>query len=379
MSTQSSPQIQRQPMLELAGITKKYGKHKAVDDVTLTIESGEFVTLLGPSGSGKTTCLRIIAGMVTPEHGNLSIAGQDVSSIPMHKRNIGMVFQSYTLFPHMTVAQNVAYPLRVRGHDRHTAQAAVTEMLTMVGLKDFGDRRPTELSGGQQQRVALARALVFKPDVLLLDEPLSALDRILRESMQLELRRIHESTGTTTICVTHDRTEALAMSDRVIVLRDGRIIQDATPQEIYQRSDSRFVAEFLGETNVIPVDVARAGAQLHLRDVAGNALVFDPSAAPDVGDQADLVFRVENVSLSVPGGAGASGWPGTVTEAVFLGDSVRYTVQCGSQAIVARIPITAVVPAIVRGTDVLVGIDTTSAMLFGEQSEVPAAKQSVSS
>lgn len=354
-----------QPMLELDEVTKRYSGSKAVDGVSVSINAGEFVTLLGPSGSGKTTCLRIIAGMISPDEGRLRIAGRDVSRTPMNKRNIGMVFQNYSLFPHMTVAQNVAYPLRVRGGDRRGAQTAIEQALSLVRLEGFGGRRPDQLSGGQQQRVALARALVFKPDVLLLDEPLSALDRVLREGMQLELRRIHESTGTTMVCVTHDRSEALTMSDRIIVLRDGKIIQDGAPEQIYTNSNSRFVAEFLGETNVLQMNASRSGHTVQLKDVAGRTLTLTDEAGRVPAGLADVVFRVENISVStVDDKQNRREWLGVVSEAVFLGDAVRYVIECAPHTITARVPIQAVSTSIVRGSKVSVGLNPQTAMVF---------------
>ncbi|MGL5735163.1 MAG: ABC transporter ATP-binding protein, partial [Beijerinckiaceae bacterium] len=276
----------RRPIVQLKQIRKVYGGLVALDDVNLDVCEGEFLTLLGPSGSGKTTCLRVIAGMLKPDSGQLLIAGNDMSSVPMHKRNIGMVFQSYSLFPHMTVAQNVAYPLRVRGVSPGEAAERVGRALDMVRLAALAERRPEQLSGGQQQRVALARALVFNPDVLLLDEPLSALDRVLREELQYELRRIHRETGMTMVCVTHDRVEALAMSDRVVVMRAGGIVQHGTPRDIYEHSSSRFVAEFLGELNILPMTVQNGGT---LTDSTGRSLAIEASAA--LGSKVDVAVR----------------------------------------------------------------------------------------
>lgn len=329
----------RAGFVRLEGIRKTYGSTVALDDVTLDIAEGEFLTLLGPSGSGKTTCLRAIAGMMTPDSGRLTIAGRDVSTVPMNKRNIGMVFQNYSLFPHLSVAQNVAYPLRVRRMERGEAQRRVKRALDLVRLDGFGNRKPSELSGGQQQRVALARAIVFEPHVLLLDEPLSALDRVLREEMQLELRRIHREIGTTMVCVTHDRTEALTMSDRIVVMRDGRIVQDAAPEAIYLNSGSRFVAKFLGEVNVLPMRVGR-NANVVV-DETGRRLTLD-RPAPGVPDaQVDLVVRVEHVGLkSVDKVASAeAGWHGIIREALFLGDCVRVVVDCAPHVLIARVPL----------------------------------------
>lgn len=352
--------------VRLEGISKHYGNVRALDDITLDIAKGEFLTLLGPSGSGKTTCLQVIAGLLTPSSGRLTIGGRDVSSIPMNRRNIGMVFQSYSLFPHLTVAQNIGYPLRVRRVGRAETEKRVTSALEMVRLGAFGHRRPAELSGGQQQRVALARALVFGPDVLLLDEPLSALDRILREEMQLELRRIHHETGMTMVCVTHDRTEALAMSDRVVVMRKGRIIQGATPEEIYRASGNRFVAEFLGEVNVLPMvlDADGYGA----RDAQGRRLVFKRPVAGTKG-RIDVVIRVESARLELDR-AGEDGTPGrwraTISDALFLGDTVRFELDCAPHHLILRLPLDQA-SGFAPGANVVVDLTAHPPMIFPAQ------------
>lgn len=321
--------------VKLEAIRKTYGPVIALDDVDLEVAEGEFVTLLGPSGSGKTTCLRAIAGMLTPDRGRLTIAGRDVSSVPMHRRNIGMVFQNYSLFPHLNIGQNVAYPLKVRRVPSREIRERVERALDLVQLSRFGSRRPSELSGGQQQRVALARAIVFEPDVLLLDEPLSALDRVLREEMQLELRRIHREIGTTMICVTHDRTEALTMSDRVIIMRNGRIVQDASPEDIYLRAGSRFVAEFLGEVNVLPMSITH---DHELIDERGREVTLSDPAPGQVGALVDLVVRVEHLGI-VPAAGPDHSWRGQIVDSLFLGDCVRITIECSPHRLVARVPI----------------------------------------
>lgn len=355
-------------MVELDGIRKTFGPLVAIDGLSMRILPGEFVTLLGPSGSGKTTCLRIIAGMVRPDRGRLVVAGRDVSAMPMHKRNIGMVFQNYSLFPHLTVAQNVAYPLRVRGVPGSEAGRRVAAALEMVRLPGIGGRRPDQLSGGQQQRVALARALVFDPDVLLLDEPLSALDRVLREEMQVELRRVHRETGKTMVCVTHDRSEALGMADRIVVMRDGRVVQDGAPREVYERPGSRFVANFLGETNCIPMVLTRSGGRAEARDEAGRLLVFDGLSGAVPEGAVDCVVRVENLGLapvaagtsSAPGGAT---WTGVVTEATFLGEAVRYTIRCDPHTLTGRVPLP-LARDVVVGTEVSIDIAAARPALF---------------
>src|ERR1700730_8119898 len=246
----------------LRNVIKSYdGRTNDVDDITIEIERGEFITFLGPSGSGKTTTLMMIAGFETPTDGVIELAGHDLALSKPYQRNIGMVFQNYALFPHMTATKNGIFPLKMRRFPRADMQARAEEILALVGLSRFADRYPRELSGGQQQRVALARGLVFNPDVLLLDEPLGALDKNLREQMQVEIKRIHREVGITMIYVTHDQTEAMTMSDRVAVFRDGRIEQLASALEVFHRPANRFVAEFIGDSNFFAgrADPARPG------------------------------------------------------------------------------------------------------------------------
>ncbi|MFN0305987.1 MAG: ABC transporter ATP-binding protein [Burkholderiales bacterium] len=243
--------------LRLASVVKSYdGATNAVDDVSLDIARGEFITLLGPSGSGKTTTLMMVAGFEAPNSGSILLDGRDLVALKPWQRNIGMVFQSYALFPHMTIEKNVAFPLRMRGIAGDELRRRVADVLALVGLTAFSQRHPRELSGGQQQRVALARGLVFRPDVLLLDEPLGALDKNLREQMQVEIKRIHRDVGITMIYVTHDQTEAMTMSDRIAVFNAGRIEQVAAPLDVYHRPATRFVGEFIGDSNFLSGIVA---------------------------------------------------------------------------------------------------------------------------
>ncbi|MFL5334564.1 MAG: ABC transporter ATP-binding protein, partial [Geminicoccaceae bacterium] len=235
--------------MELRAISKRYGTFTAVDAVSLRVERGQFLTLLGPSGSGKTTILMAIAGFVAPSEGAVLLDGRDITALPPERRDFGMVFQGYALFPHMTVAENVAFPLRVRGLSRAGRDAKVRAALDLVQLARFAERRPAQLSGGQQQRVALARALVFDPDLLLLDEPLSALDKKLRAELQEELKALHRRVGRTFVNVTHDQEEALSLSDQVAILNHGRLVQVGPPEVLYERPRTRFVADFLGKSN----------------------------------------------------------------------------------------------------------------------------------
>lgn len=241
----------RNSVLNLKNISKYYGDFTAIDDVSLTVEPGSFLTLLGPSGSGKTTLLMSIAGFVQPSAGEILLDGKDITRLPAEKRNFGMVFQGYALFPHMTVADNVGFPLKVRGFPKDESARLIADALDLVQLGHQASKKPSELSGGQQQRVALARAMVFKPSLMLLDEPLSALDRKLRTELQIELKALHERVGMTFIYVTHDQDEALSMSDDIVVLRDGKIVQKDGPRDLYDRPRTRFVANFMGGSNFI--------------------------------------------------------------------------------------------------------------------------------
>jgi putative spermidine/putrescine transport system ATP-binding protein len=242
------------------GLRKRYGTVRALDDVDLDVRAGEFLTLLGPSGSGKTTLLMVLAGFIRPERGSLRFGDEEVIRLAPHKRGIGVVFQNYALFPHMSVAGNVGYPLALRGVRGAALAARVEAALETVQLGGYGERRIEQLSGGQKQRVALARAIVFEPRFVLMDEPLSALDKQLRERMQIELKRLHAQLGTTTVYVTHDQREALTMSDRIAVIHEGRIVQLDTPERLYERPANRFVAEFIGESSLLPVRLEGASA-----------------------------------------------------------------------------------------------------------------------
>ncbi|KIC13741.1 ABC transporter ATP-binding protein [Leisingera sp. ANG-Vp] len=280
-----------------SSICKSYGDFKALHDVSMEISKGEFLTFLGPSGSGKTTFLMILAGFTEQTSGQLMKDGRDISTMAAEERNFGMVFQGYALFPHMTVWQNVDYPLRVRKMGSAERKQKVGRIIETVGLAEHAHKKPSQLSGGQQQRVALARSLVFQPDVLLLDEPLSALDRNLREQMQSELKRVHEETGTTFVFVTHDQGEALAMSDKIAIFNKGRLMQLATPDRIYNAPDSRFVAEFLGQINIFPVASPGMDGGLLRGNLDGTTL---SAANPGhhVNGTASIAVRPEHMTLS---------------------------------------------------------------------------------
>lgn len=318
--------------LTLETIVKSYdGKIRAVDGVSLAIEKGEFVTFLGPSGSGKTTTLMMIAGFERPTSGTITLSGRPIDPVPPHRRNIGMVFQNYALFPNMSVARNVGYPLRMRGVAKAQIRDKVAAMLRIVGLSAFADAEPRNLSGGQQQRVALARALVFDPDVLLLDEPLGALDKNLREQMQIEIRRIHRELGVTTVYVTHDQTEAMTMSDRIAVFNAGRIEQVASPLEIYGRPQTVFVAGFIGDNNIFPA--TKNGADYA---VDGLGIVKIAGAAPGSGAH-HISVRPESIRLAKSSEGGPNRFDLAVTSLLNYGDSVVVFGRVGTLDIKVRL------------------------------------------
>jgi putative spermidine/putrescine transport system ATP-binding protein len=310
--------MQRQALtITLRGLRKAYGPVRALDDVNLEVRSGEFLTLLGPSGSGKTTLLMVLAGFIRPDQGQLLFGDQDVTRLAPHKRDIGMVFQNYALFPHMDVAGNIAYPLQLRGMARDEQARRVQSALQTVQLAGFGTRRIDELSGGQRQRVALARAIVFEPRIVLMDEPLSALDKQLREHMQIELRQLHQQLGTTTIYVTHDQREALTMSDRVAVVNGGRIVQLDTPRVLYEQPANRFVAEFIGESSLLAAQRDGDGWRC-----AGQPLRHGGTAP--AGERALLMLRPERVRLLGEGdaGEGLNVLSARASAVIYQGDSV---------------------------------------------------------
>jgi len=312
------------PALVLGGVRKRFGEFTAVDGVDLEVRRGEFITLLGPSGSGKTTTLRMIAGFLTQDEGSIRIAGEEMTRVPPYRRDVGMVFQNYALFPHMTAAQNIAFPLQMRnvGHDERRLRVA--EALELVKLASFGDRYPRQLSGGQQQRIALARAIVFRPRLLLMDEPLGALDKKLREALQLEILRISRQLESTVVYVTHDQEEALVMSDRIAIFDKGQIQQLGTGEDLYERPTSVFVADFVGESNMLRGRLEREGDVMWLHRGAWRWRV-DPTiaGAPGLGDgvAAALVVRPEHlrvVAIDAPKD-GANGVDAAVTEVLYLG------------------------------------------------------------
>jgi spermidine/putrescine transport system ATP-binding protein len=304
----------------LTHVTKRFGDHTAVDDVSLEIRRGEFVSLLGPSGCGKTTTLRILAGFLEPTSGEVYIAGRNTRGVPPYRRPVNMVFQHYALFPHMPVADNIAYGPRRRGVPKPDIARAVAESLELVNLQGFGGRYPRQLSGGQQQRVALARALVNRPQVLLLDEPLGALDLKLRRQMQIELKRLQEYLGITFIYVTHDQEEALVLSDRIAVMNAGRVEQMDEARAVYERPASPFVADFIGQTNLLACEVESVhDGRLHLRCGALRLIAAAPEADPRVGSQVQISLRPERISIETDTLAMDNSFPASVTRRVYLG------------------------------------------------------------
>jgi len=320
--------------VELRGVSKSFGPVVAVHDVTLAVREGEFFALLGPSGCGKTTTLRLIAGFEQPTSGEIYIAGQPQREIPPYRRPVNTVFQNYALFPHMTVYENVAFGLQMQRVPRAEIRRRVEEALEMVRLPGLEDRRPRELSGGQQQRVALARALVNRPRVLLLDEPLGALDQKLRKAMQLELKALQHRVGITFIYVTHDQEEALTMSDRIAVMNQGRVLQVGTPEEVYERPADRFVADFIGETNLLEGLVTEVQADRATVRVNGT-LTLQVGATEGIatGQAVAVAIRPEKIALhSQPPGPYAI--PGVVHEVVYSGADIRYLVRLTDQTLI---------------------------------------------
>ncbi|TQE99324.1 MAG: ABC transporter ATP-binding protein [Spiribacter salinus] len=337
------PETRADEALRLDDIEKRFGAHRAAAGVNLKVRRGEFLTLLGPSGCGKTTLLNLIAGFLEPDGGEIFIDDEWVTETPPHRRNIGVVFQNYALFPHMNIRDNVAFGLRMRGIGRGERHRRADEALAMVQLAEFGDRQPRELSGGQQQRVALARALVIEPHVLLLDEPLSALDKNLRTEMQVELKQIQQKVGITTVFVTHDQTEALSLSDRIAVMSDGVIRQLATPEDIYCRPHDSFVASFIGDINRLPARVAALDGTIAAVDMDCGVRVTVPCASNEAlqpGTRAEVYVRPDQLWVMDPRATDDSAaLTGTVVTQVYQGTHVDLHVRLNDGTpVVARVP-----------------------------------------
>lgn len=309
-------------------VQKSYdGETLVVKNLNLDVPAGEFLTLLGPSGSGKTTCLMMLAGFEPATHGEIYLNNVPINNVPPHKRGIGMVFQNYALFPHMSVAENLAFPLKVRGMGKSECEERINRALDMVELKKFGTRRPAQLSGGQQQRVAVARALVFDPELVLMDEPLGALDKQLREQMQYEIKRIHDRLGVTIVYVTHDQTEALTMSDRVAVFNDGVIQQLSSPDELYENPQNSFVAQFIGENNKLSGSVLKCEDDVcSVKLDNGSVVKADPVNVSERGERTTLSIRPERVAIK-PECDEEHAIDGRIEELIYLGDHIRIRVN----------------------------------------------------
>lgn len=355
--------------VEALAINKSYGGPLVVRDVSFELKQGELLTLLGPSGSGKSTTLMMVAGFERPTSGEILVGGQSVLDVPPQRRNLGVVFQSYALFPHMSVLENIAFPLRMRGMGRRARHARAHDMLTRVGLDEFAERRPRHLSGGQQQRVALARALVFEPQALLLDEPLGALDKRLRDQLQLEIKRIHQRTGVSVIYVTHDQSEAMMMSDRIAIMHGGRVEQLGTPTELYDFPATAFVAKFLGETNLLPCDVIGTesgvafcrlsnGVRVDVRDVASTLRASGPSL---------VSVRPERVKILDTGETADCTLDGVVATHIFLGAVHRLTVVTLGTEIVLTLPDRSPLPSLSPGQELRVGWGRDDAQLLASE------------
>jgi len=323
-----------QEELGLRAVCKRYGETTAVADVSLGVRRGEFLTILGPSGSGKTTLLQMVAGFLFPTSGAIVYRGIDITYMPAHLRNIGMVFQNYALFPHMTVSQNLAFPLQMRRMNKDEIRRRVGESLELVGLAEYPHRLPSQLSGGQQQRVAVARALIYRPSLLLMDEPLGALDKYLRERLQVEIKRIQRATGVTILYVTHDQQEALALSDRIAVMFESRLQAVGSPAEIYERPSSRFVAEFIGDCNLLPGRVVGNDESVcHVALTDGVVVGVSPSGRRlESGQPVTVCIRPESIVCAKERRTRATNIPAVITEMVYLGDAVRFVVAVPTAA-----------------------------------------------
>ena len=345
-------------LVQIQGVQKTYdGENLVVKDLNVDICEGEFLTLLGPSGSGKTTTLMMLAGFETATHGEIFFDGVPINRLAPEARNIGMVFQSYALFPHMTVAENVGFPLWVRGVSRSDVGDRVTKILDMVGLQGFNERRPAQLSGGQQQRVAVARALVFEPKLVLMDEPLSALDKQLREQMQYEIKQLHHRLGVTVVYVTHDQAEALTMSDRVAVFSDGRIQQLDTPERLYEHPANAFVASFIGDNNKLNGTVESSdGNWCKVRLADGSQVGAKAVSAGGVGARTMLSLRPERIVLKPGDGSCSDMTDAHVKDVTYLRDHVRLRVPAfGNQEIVMKLPNASRERSVVEGDSIRIG------------------------
>lgn len=353
----SQPSERETVHVEFEDVAKSYdGQTMVIEGLSLRVKEGEFFTMLGPSGSGKTTCLMMLAGFEAPTSGQIRIGGASVHNLPPRKRGIGMVFQNYALFPHMTVGRNLAFPLEVRGLSRSDQQERVERVLRLVRLEVLEDRRPGQLSGGQQQRVAIARALVFEPSLVLMDEPLGALDRRLREEMQYEIRRIHRSLGVTIVYVTHDQREAMVMSDRIAVLRAGQIEQIDGPEALYEEPKRSFVARFIGENNRLRGRILEVDGDICEVEAGGERLQALRVAPCRPGDATILSIRPERVAVQPEPGLYTNEFDAKIEDMTFLGDHLRLRLDvCGHNSFIAKIPNVAGHGAVLEGDRIRIG------------------------
>lgn len=335
------------------GITKHFSDFVALENISLSIGRGEFLTLLGPSGSGKTTFLMVLAGFEAPTFGSLALDGRDMTKVPAEERGFGMVFQGYALFPHMTVEQNIAFPLKVQRRGSREIRRRVAEMIEMVGLGGHGHKKPAAMSGGQQQRIALARALACEPPVMLLDEPFSALDKNLRGQMQDEVRRLHRETGTTFVFVTHDQSEALALSNRVAIFDQGKLQQIGGPRDVYEKPQNRFVAEFLGDINILPLTSVVNGGPFASGDFEGHRL---RAACPPEGGSSMLAIRPEYMRIMVTKPDTGNAVTARVSDITYLGAQTRLDFVSGSGTPLTLTASTATLPDnILPGAEICIG------------------------
>ena len=343
--------------VKFAKVDKSYdGKVLVVKDLNLDIAEGEFITMLGPSGSGKTTCLMMLAGFETPTNGEIYLDGNPISNIPPHKRGIGMVFQNYALFPHMTVYENLAFPLRVRKIPKDEIDKKVDKALSMVSLSGYGARMPGQLSGGQQQRVAVARALVFDPAVVLMDEPLGALDKNLRESMQYEIKHIHESIGVTVVYVTHDQSEALTMSNRIAVFNDGKVQQLSSPDKLYEEPVNSFVAEFIGENNTFQGEVEDiSNDRCKIKLDSGGEIFANPIRVKSKGEKSIVSLRPERAIID-PEEKMDNKFKGKIEEVIYHGDHTRVRLDLlGNKEFILKVPNSSARMDIKLGNEINIG------------------------
>ncbi len=345
----------------LKGIEKSYSGFQALRDINLTVAGGEFLTLLGASGSGKTTLLNVVAGMIAPDRGSVIIGDRDVTPVPPRQRGLGMVFQSYALVPHMSVFDNIAFPLRIRRMSTQEIKERVGKILDIVQLGHIAQRKPRELSGGQQQRVAIARCLVYEPPVILMDEPLGALDKKLREQLQQEIRRIHQDMGVTILYVTHDQEEALYLSDRICLMRNGMIEQLGSPRELYFKPSNAFVADFIGESNLLRCQAEGQG-RVKLA-ASGQSVVVAGTADQSVGSDGRLMIRPDKVKMLAGGESAPNEISGVVEEIAFVGETLRYSVRSSDEIITVKMP-AANAAGLTAGTEIRLGWQPEDGLLL---------------